>query len=198
MDTKGRLKNIWHLMRHRCYIEKDSGFKNYGGRGVTVCDEWHDFKNFHKWAITHGYEYGLSIDRIDNDGSYSPDNCRWATVKEQSRNRRTNVNITYNGVTKTLGEWAESIGVTLPCLHRRFFCGWSVERALNTPVGKRHFITYNGKTQRLCDWAKELDLDYDYIENRINRCGWSAERAFTEPKRTWPSTVNNPTTPNKL
>ena len=196
MDTKGRIRNIWHLMLHRCYNEKNKSFKNYGARGITVCDEWRDFNNFHQWAVNSGYEYGngLTLDRIDNNGSYSPDNCRWATMKEQANNRRTNTIISFNGVEKTLTEWAESIGITVECLFRRFLYGWSMERAMKTPLGKKHYITYNGKTQQLYEWANELGYGYDMLERRINYHGWSVERALTTPPRK--RSANNPT--NKI
>lgn len=107
-ETGTRLYKIWVDMRRRCNNPKRDSYRLYGGRGITVCSAWSkDFLPFKEWALSHGYQNDLSIDRIDNDKGYSPDNCRWATVKEQSNNRSTNVFYEIDGETKTLSQWAE-------------------------------------------------------------------------------------------
>lgn len=124
-------------MRARCKYESQQCFKNYGARGITVCDEWkNDFSSFYSWAIKNGYKPGLSIDRIDVNSGYSPDNCRWATNKEQSLNRTDNKYITYNGETKTIKEWSDKTGLAYSCLLWRVDNGWDADRALTTPSRK--------------------------------------------------------------
>lgn len=108
-------------MRYRCNDKTRPDYERYGGRGITVCDEWKDeFKPFYEWSMSHGYRKDLTIDRIDNDGPYSPENCRWATIKEQCRNRRTNINITIGDKTKTLVEWCEIFDVTYKNVYQRY------------------------------------------------------------------------------
>ena len=110
-DDYHRLYQAWRRMLYRCYNPKNPSYKWYHGR-INVCTEWkYSFENFLLWAIENGWEPGLSLDRVDNDGDYSPSNCRWATAKQQARNRSSCVYLTHNGVTKTLMEWCEEYGV---------------------------------------------------------------------------------------
>ena len=107
-----RLYEIWKGMKSRCYYEKDSRYSRYGGRGIAMCDEWRkDFLAFREWALNNGYSETLTIDRIDNDGNYCPENCRWATIKEQCRNRSSNIKIKIGSEEKTFTEWCEIFGV---------------------------------------------------------------------------------------
>lgn len=134
-ETNTRLHRIWKAMRERCRYKRNIHYKTYGGRGITVCKEWDEsFVAFRDWALKNGYADNLSIDRIDNNGNYTPENCRWATPKQQARNTtRTRL---FNG--RTLSEWAEILGIGRGVLSNRIYCrGWTVERALNEPVHKR-------------------------------------------------------------
>ena len=124
-------------MRQRCNNPNVHGYKYYGARGITVCDEWSDFRIFQKWALEHGYSEGLTIDRIDNDKGYSPENCRWVDRFVQARNTRAAHIIEYNGESMTLREWAERIGMSENTLSNRIFSGWPIERALTEPVNEK-------------------------------------------------------------
>lgn len=126
-----RLYRIWIGMRGRCYNHHNTGYANYGGRGIEVCPEWRgDFAAFREWALSHGYADNLSIDRIDNDRGYSPDNCRWADALAQSNNLRTNHLLTAAGQTLSIAEWSRLTGINRGAIDKRLRLGWSVERAL--------------------------------------------------------------------
>ena len=133
-DTEKRIYCIWQKMKQRCYNPKQHGYERYGGRGITVCDEWkNNFTAFKEWALSHGYDNSLSIDRIDFDGNYEPTNCRWADTKTQANNTSRNHYITYKGETKTLAQWADCLGINRYTLHVRIdIRGWSIERAFET------------------------------------------------------------------
>lgn len=134
--TGSRLYITWQNMKDRCFNEKCSGYKDYGGRGISVCSEWKDsFENFYEWSLLNGYTDSLTIDRIDVNRNYEPQNCRWTTREAQNRNKRNNHYLTYNGITKTISEWAADIGMDYDTLHARIkYYGWTVEQALITPV----------------------------------------------------------------
>ena len=114
-----RLYKIWAKMLCRCYCETTKDYAAYGARGIQVHQDWHDFKSFHDWAIYNGYKSTLSIDRIDNNGDYSPQNCRWATLRQQANNTRQNINITHQGKTKTIAQWARELGLPAERLYKR-------------------------------------------------------------------------------
>lgn len=111
-DCKSPLYYTWRSMIKRCHSDGDISYKNYGGRGIKVCPEWrYNYLVFKDWAVCSGYRRGLSIDRIDNDGGYGPNNCRWATDLVQCNNKRNNINLVFNDETKTIAEWARHFKV---------------------------------------------------------------------------------------
>lgn len=99
-------------MKSRCLNSNDKRYERYGGRGIKICDDWkNDFEMFYRWAITNGYKENLTIDRIDTNGNYEPSNCRWITTYQQNRNYSKNHNITYNGITKCVSDWADYFNI---------------------------------------------------------------------------------------
>lgn len=127
-----KLYRVWQGMKRRCYRKSTPEYRLYGGKGVYVCDEWHDFGEFMRWSLENGYQDGLSIDRIDSNGPYSPGNCRWTDSITQ-----------------------------------------------NNHTSRNHMLTFNGKTMSMADWARETGISYNAIKSRINKHGWSVERALT-------------------
>lgn len=123
----------WCDMKSRCNNPNNVSFDNYGGRGISVCERWDKYQNFisdmgNRPTLKH------TLDRIDNDGNYEPSNCRWATRKEQQRNRRTNHIIEFNGESKNITDWSNDLGIKLTTLIGRLDRGWSIEKTLTTPV----------------------------------------------------------------
>lgn len=131
-----RLYKAWENMKSRC--RKNSNYEyahNYSDRGITYCSEWETFVNFRDWALSNGYAENLELDRIDVNGNYCPENCRWVTKKENANNKRTNRYITIDGETKTLTQWCEIKNIKLfTVLYRVKSKSWSYEKALTTPL----------------------------------------------------------------
>lgn len=136
-ETKTRLFKIWESMHERCERKTHKHYKDYGARGIFVCEEWKEYKPFRDWAMVHGYSEDLTIDRKDTNGEYSPDNCRWITMKKQQNNKRNNHFLTWNGETKTITEWSEATGIKKTTIKERLNLGWSVDKTLTTPVRQR-------------------------------------------------------------
>lgn len=130
-----RLYTIWESMRDRIYNQNCRAYKNYGGRGISICKEWDDFLQFKDWALTNGYNDELTLERINVDGNYEPANCCWIPLKQQNRNKRNTTKIEYKGQTKSITEWAEEYGMQRSTLHARLnIYGWDLDSALNTPI----------------------------------------------------------------
>lgn len=146
-----RLYKVWAGIKIRCKYSKTNGFDNYGGRGITICDEWlYNFENFKEWAINNGYDenakYGeCTLDRIDTDGNYSPNNCRWVSMKEQSRNKRNNKKIEYNGKLYCQSELAEMAQLKNDTFYQRLKRGWDINKIMTTPLIENIRRKENGK-----------------------------------------------------
>ena len=190
--SNSRLNIIYNNMKTRCCDPKNWHYKYYGARGITICDEWKNeekvpsldnaskgYLAFKKWALANGYKDTLTIDRIDVNKGYSPDNCRWATKKTQANNTRRNRFITYKNKTQTLAEWCDELGLKYDAVERRLNqLHWTIKEAFEGRVDQRiKMVNINGKTQPLRVWCKELGLNHRTVYSRLHR-GWSVEKAL--------------------
>lgn len=132
---KTRIHRIWMQIHARCNAKTGKNYEWYAERGITVCDEWSEFQNFYQWSISNGYADDLSIDRIDVDKGYSPENCRWADAITQANNKRNNFKIEYAGRTQTVPQWARETGLTPNTIRYRILHGWDPADALTIPAG---------------------------------------------------------------
>lgn len=132
--SKSKIYAVYCTMIQRCESKKNKSYSNYGGRGITVCEEWRNsFTVFYEWAMANGYSDGLTIDRIDTNGNYEPNNCRWVNAIEQANNKRNNELLEYNGEIHTIAEWARLKNMSYSTLYERIKVhNWEIERALNT------------------------------------------------------------------
>ena len=122
---------MWHGIKQRCYYTKNIGYKDYGGRGITICDEWiNDFQAFYDWSILNGYKKGLQIDRIDVNGNYEPSNCRWVDKFTNANNKRSNINFTYDGKTMSLKAWCRYFNVSYKTCMTRYYRGHTINECL--------------------------------------------------------------------
>lgn len=179
-----RIFNIRGLMISRCYNPNDTGYKNYGARGITICDEWlNDKEAFYKWSIENGADFGLQIDRKDVNGSYCPENCHWVTSRENNNNRRNNVKYEINGESHTLIEWMRIYNIpTDENTHSRIrrkaiekgiefaLTHWQTEKPVQT-------ATINGVTKPIYQWAKEAGVHKNIVFQRLEY-GYSIEEAL--------------------
>lgn len=132
-----RLHKIWRHMKDRCLNPNSKSYKDYGGRGIVICEEWkNNFENFMEWALASGYKSNLTIERIDVNGNYEPNNCCWIPLIEQAKNRRTTHYLTFNNETHNIREWSKIIGISENAIHHRLKSGWSIEKTLTTPSRK--------------------------------------------------------------
>lgn len=136
-EVRTPLHNLWRGMHARCKFSGCSSYRLYGGRGVSVCEEWATYEPFRDWAIANGYAQGLSIDRIDPDGDYQPANCRWVSKSEQQRNKRNTFHVEWRGERGCLREFTRKTGKNYSTVYRRIKNGWSVEDALTLPSGAK-------------------------------------------------------------
>lgn len=146
-----RIYETWVNMKTRCLNKNNKNYSNYGGRGIKVCDKWkNDFMSFYNWAMENGYRDDLTIDRIDVNGNYEPNNCRWTTIEKQNNNRRNNYVVLYKGESKTLEEWSKilPINISSSVLRYRIVHNWDIEKAFTKPVDRRRNRWKNEEQKR--------------------------------------------------
>lgn len=207
-ESRTRLYRIYKGMKARCYHPADENQrKNYYDRGIKICDEWlNDFLTFRNWAYENGYTDELTIERIDNNKGYSPDNCKWIPRVQQAANRRTNMEIQINGVTHTMSEWCKINNVNRSAACKRIEAyGWNPVEAVTIPIRKYEKygpfsrkrkqdewtkngqkgwqeirVSYKGEVHNLAEWSKITGIERATISWRIKN-GWSVSDALTKP-----------------
>lgn len=187
--SRTRIYNIYRDMKYRCSNPNNCNYCRYGYKGIKVCNVWlNDFIEFYNWSMINGYKENLTIDRIDNDGNYCPENCRWTDMITQSNNKTDNHYLTIFGETKTLKQWSrnEKCLVGYGTFRTRIRDGMEPEKALTTPIIKiatKHFRELYGENKQLYEWAKDdrCKVSYGTLQQRLNR-GWDFEKAITTPK----------------
>ena len=201
-----RIYRTWRSMKDRCENPNNKRYKDYGGRGILICETWsNSFVAFWEWASSHGYADDLTIERIDVNGGYNPSNCTFIPNSEQSKNRRMNVCVAIGGETKTITEWAKSNNLTFSCVYLRYQkgvtgeeliapakrpyysalakstgigagtlrsrvrYGWDKE-SLHTPLrSRKHFVTINGVTKTVGEWAQQIGVTSSAFIHRLKR-----------------------------
>lgn len=180
---KDRIRDIFYGMKQRCYNPNCRLYHRYGGRGIKICDEWlNSIDSFVEWSIANNYSDELTIDRINNDGDYSPDNCRWATWKQQENNKSQNVFIEFMGQRKTMMEWCEYFGVDWITFYERYHeRGYTFEQAMFMPKQRipQRLYTINGVTKNLFQWCKEYNMEYNRVYKRLIK-GYDIETALKD------------------
>lgn len=164
--SRTRLYQEWQSMKDRCLNPNIPCYERYGGRGISICDDWLYPDNFFNWAMTNGYDNSLTIDRIDNGGDYEPSNCRWVDIKTQCRNRRSNIIVEYEGQEMTLIEASEKSGINYGALTRRYHKGDRGEKLFRPILKQQRLVEYNGKMITLKELSEITGIPYTTLVSR--------------------------------
>lgn len=184
----------WRAMKRRCLELTNDNYKYYGGRGIKVCPQWiESFPQFiHDMGKRPSAEY--TLERLDNNGDYVPENVVWALALDQNRNKSTTKYLTMEGETRTVGEWSSITGISQHRIYCRLRSGWTINDVLSVPIIRgrtsvsrgncraNRNLTYKGEIRSITEWAKICKMPMKTLHNRI-RLGWSTERALTKPLR---------------
>ena len=172
-----RLYSIYNGIKKRCYSDSEPRYKDYGARGIEMCDEWlnssNGFDNFVEWSLANGYNDALSIDRVDVNGNYCPANCRWISIQDQANNKRDTKWVEYKGERVQLKKLCDKLGVTYDTVHNRIYnLKWSVEDAIEKPSQQEN---------SLMSKCREKGINYATVRDRMYKFGWSEEQALNTP-----------------
>ena len=191
-----RTYSVWEGMRQRCNNPNNAYYNRYGGRGIKVCSRWDHYVNF--LADMGDAPDGLWIERIDNDGGYCKENCKWETPPKQALNKSSNVIIELDGVSMCVVEWEAEIGLSRDLMYYRKKMGWSDREILTTPVGDGYgrftrsrwnkttssYLTMDGESKCIAEWAGIVGINANTLHNRVTYMGWSHKKALTTPAKT--------------
>ena len=194
---KYKLRSRWVKMLSRCEDEDYPQYKNYGGRGIKVCKDWHDFNKFYNWCISNGAKPNLFLDRINNDSDYRPSNCRFVTRKQNNNNKSNNTYLTAFGETKTLSQWIDDnrCKAKYATIQKRLRLGWHSEDAISIKSGMggrsykpkkdSKFYKAFGESKTLFQWAKDKRCkpSYKMLWQRVEQLGWNIEDAIKIPTK---------------
>lgn len=175
-----RLLSIWRNMLERCDNENRRDSKYYHDKGITVCEEWRDYKKFEEWALNNGYSDNLTIDRVDENGNYEPSNCQWITISEQQKRRSSNIWIEHNGEIKILSDWAREYGINRATLKSRLEMGYTFEGALKKKprINRTSIIVnYNGEEMNIAQLSEKLGVSVAMISKELKQ-GISIEKVI--------------------
>ena len=175
--SNNNLYSRWLNMKNRCFNKNNLSYKNYGGRGITLCETWMDFNNFKDWSLSNGFKEGLTIDRIDNDKDYSPDNCRWVDRKVQVGNRRVTLKTTINGKEDTLSNHSETYKINYFTLVYRYNNGLRGHELIKRPNNAS--VSLDGNTRTLKEWSRVKGINYGTLQHRHNK-GLRGKELFAE------------------
>lgn len=189
--SKTQIYKVWVDIKRRTNPKNSKCTGNYKKLSIKMCNEWrNDFMSFYNWSIANGYKeeqlangYNKwTIDRIDNHGDYCPENCRWATCKQQSNNQTTNKIITYKGKKQTLSQWCDELGLRYSVINQRLFWGWDIERAFTQKIGRTNYYEYKGELLSVKQIAERTGINKKVIWERIHS-GWKIEKVIEQPVR---------------